>query len=71
MNAIPGISPFERSRLMAKEELIEMRGKVDEMLPDSRYRVSLRLMPGGGSSRRNGAACRALRLFGQGACFAA
>ena len=26
---------------MAKEELIEMRGKVDEMLPDSRYRVTL------------------------------
>jgi translation initiation factor IF-1 len=26
---------------MAKEELIEMRGKVEEMLPDSRYRVTL------------------------------
>ena len=26
---------------MAKEELIEMLGKVDEMLPDSRYRVTL------------------------------
>ncbi len=26
---------------MAKEELIEMRGRVDEMLPDSRYRVTL------------------------------
>jgi translation initiation factor IF-1 len=26
---------------MAKEELIEMRGKVDEILPDSRYRVTL------------------------------
>ena len=26
---------------MAKEELIEMRGKVAEMLPDSRYRVIL------------------------------
>jgi translation initiation factor IF-1 len=26
---------------MAKEELIEMNGKVDEVLPDSRYRVSL------------------------------
>ena len=26
---------------MAKEELIEMRGKVDEVLPDSRYRVTL------------------------------
>lgn len=26
---------------MAKEDLIEMRGKVDEMLPDTRYRVTL------------------------------
>ncbi|MEN9538815.1 MAG: translation initiation factor [Pseudomonadota bacterium] len=26
---------------MAKEELIEMRGKVLEVLPDSRYRVKL------------------------------
>ena len=26
---------------MAKEELIEMRGTVDEMLPDSRYRITL------------------------------
>jgi len=26
---------------MAKEELIEMRGKVEEVLPDSRYRVTL------------------------------
>ena len=26
---------------MAKEELIEMHGKVDEVLPDSRYRVTL------------------------------
>lgn len=26
---------------MAKEELIEMRGKVAEVLPDSRYRVTL------------------------------
>ncbi|MEW6693611.1 Translation initiation factor IF-1 [Tepidimonas thermarum] len=26
---------------MAKEELIEMRGTVDEVLPDSRYRVTL------------------------------
>jgi translation initiation factor IF-1 len=26
---------------MAKEELIEVRGKVDEILPDSRYRVTL------------------------------
>ena len=26
---------------LAKEELIEMHGKVDEVLPDSRYRVTL------------------------------
>jgi len=26
---------------MAKEELIEMRGRVDEVLPDSRFRVKL------------------------------
>ena len=26
---------------MAKEELIEMRGQVEEVLPDSRYRVKL------------------------------
>jgi translation initiation factor IF-1 len=26
---------------LAKEELIEMRGKVDEVLPDSRFRVIL------------------------------
>lgn len=26
---------------MAKEELIEMSGKVEEVLPDSRYRVTL------------------------------
>ena len=26
---------------MAKEELIEMQGKVDEVLPDGRYRVTL------------------------------
>lgn len=26
---------------MAKEELIEMRGTVDEVLPDSRFRVTL------------------------------
>lgn len=26
---------------MAKEELIEMQGKVDEVLPDARFRVTL------------------------------
>jgi translation initiation factor IF-1 len=30
-----------REGFMAKEDLIEMRGKVDEMLPDTRYRVTL------------------------------
>ena len=29
------------SSLMAKEELIEMNGVVDEVLPDSRFRVTL------------------------------
>jgi translation initiation factor IF-1 len=27
--------------IVAKEELIEMQGKVDEVLPDSRFRVTL------------------------------
>ena len=27
--------------ILAKEELIEMQGKVDEVLPDSRFRVTL------------------------------
>jgi translation initiation factor IF-1 len=31
----------DRSSDMAKEELIEMNGMVDEILPDSRYRVTL------------------------------
>jgi translation initiation factor IF-1 len=31
----------EKTHTMAKEELIEMRGKVDEVLPDSRFRVTL------------------------------
>jgi len=30
-----------RSLNMAKEELIEMHGTVDEVLPDARYRVTL------------------------------
>ena len=29
------------SHVVAKEELIEMNGVVDEILPDSRYRVTL------------------------------
>jgi translation initiation factor IF-1 len=32
---------FNKELSLAKEELIEMRGKVDEVLPDSRYRVTL------------------------------
>ncbi len=31
----------DNSGTMAKEELIEMRGKVNEVLPDSRFRVTL------------------------------
>jgi translation initiation factor IF-1 len=30
---------------LAKEDLIEMNGKVEEILPDSRYRVALELSP--------------------------
>ena len=33
--------PKEKFTLMAKEELIEMQGVVNEVLPDSRYRVTL------------------------------
>ena len=35
-----GCTPF-KERHLAKEELIEMRGQVDEVLPDSRFRVTL------------------------------
>ncbi len=43
---------------MAKEELIEMRGRVEEVLPDSRYRVVLENGHGlvaysGGKMRKN------------------
>ena len=43
---------------MAKEELIEMRGKVSEVLPDSRYRVTLEnghilIAYSGGKMRKN------------------
>ena len=43
---------------MAKEELIEMRGHVDEVLPDSRYRVTLEnghqvICYSGGKVRKN------------------
>jgi translation initiation factor IF-1 len=35
-------SPFFKQGIaLAKEELIEMHGKVDDVLPDSRYRVTL------------------------------
>jgi translation initiation factor IF-1 len=33
--------PFAGERPMAKEELIEMNGVVNEVLPDSRFRVTL------------------------------
>ena len=42
---MPGFSAFctpeTIGALVAKEELIEMDGVVDEILPDSRYRVTL------------------------------
>ncbi len=43
---------------MAKEDLIEMQGKVDEVLPDSRYRVTLEnghevIAYSGGKVRKN------------------
>ncbi len=43
---------------MAKEELIEMRGVVDEVLPDSRFRVTLEnghslVAYSGGKMRKN------------------
>ena len=43
---------------MAKEDLIEMQGKVDEVLPDSRYRVTLEnghslVAYSGGKMRKN------------------
>ncbi len=43
---------------MAKEELIEMQGVVDEVLPDSRYRVTLEnghslIAYSGGKMRKN------------------
>ena len=51
MGTLPGLLTHHRSGqtltrkettpFMAKEELIEMRGTVDEVLPDSRYKVTL------------------------------
>jgi translation initiation factor IF-1 len=43
---------------MSKEDLIEMQGKVDEVLPDSRYRVTLEnghtlIAYSGGKMRKN------------------
>jgi len=35
------IFKFENTEYMAKEEMIEMKGVVTEVLPDSRYRVTL------------------------------
>jgi translation initiation factor IF-1 len=40
MDARPG-RPKPKDTAMAKEELIEMTGKVDEVLPDTRFRVTL------------------------------
>jgi translation initiation factor IF-1 len=40
LNRISTYQPH-RSIRMAKEELIEMQGLVDEVLPDSRFRVTL------------------------------
>lgn len=34
-------APTAQEHTLAKEDLIEMQGKVDEVLPDSRYRVTL------------------------------
>lgn len=34
-------NPSHRRSYVAKEDLIEMQGKVDEVLPDSRFRVTL------------------------------
>jgi len=40
--ALPGFFfSIYRGMIMAKEELLEMEGVVDEVLPDSRYRVTL------------------------------
>jgi translation initiation factor IF-1 len=42
--AFPGTShpyPIDQELCMAKEELLELDGIVDEVLPDSRYRVTL------------------------------
>src|SRR5436190_22608411 len=35
------LTPVQETHTMAKEELIEMKGHVDEVLPDSRFRVTL------------------------------
>src|SRR5690606_9273194 len=48
----------ERTQYMAKEELIEMQGAVTEVLPDSRYRVTLEnghevIAYSGGKVRKN------------------
>lgn len=37
-----GLNPTQRREIhLAKEELIEMRGRVEEVLPDSRFKVVL------------------------------
>ena len=38
---IPSYTLYECENTMAKEELLEMSGMVEEVLPDSRFRVNL------------------------------
>jgi translation initiation factor IF-1 len=38
---LPGLTRHQPRTSLAKEELIEMHGKVEDVLPDSRYRVVL------------------------------
>ena len=38
---LPVFAPFPGAMALAKEELLEMNGVVQEVLPDSRYRVTL------------------------------
>jgi translation initiation factor IF-1 len=38
---MPGSFSFRKGGFMAKEEVLEMSGVVAEVLPDSRYRVTL------------------------------
>lgn len=54
----PSAGYQQGERVLAKEELIEMQGVVDEILPDSRYRVTLQnghtlVAYSGGKMRKN------------------